>query len=290
MNGSIRNRKHTHTHNYTPTGWWFSIKSLSQCLAPGRNWHRRDRASSVLRCDDGKWTWASWHRSSQKRWAKKWKKMPNLSNLFNPWMMATTLFWNMLTVLTIIPLRPTFLNQGDLPREPLISVDITRLGWLYNLMRLQHLKLWEPRLNKTSILHMCNICWYMFIVIVCFFVDSMSGLANQMPRRSPMARWWWNPGQIWVWFVSANGEIVNYSQVHLSEDLKIHAALRWIYNWSVHGAPGDTITMFEETVYFVLKKNLTMSPEWSAQLEVFSVWEQEHQVLNFRLCKENHAA
>ena len=90
--------------------------------------------------------------------------------------------------------------------------------------------------------------------------------------------------------VSANGEIVNYSQVHLSEDLKIHAALRWIYNWSVHGAPGDTITMFEETVYFVLKKNLTMSPEWSAQLEVFSVWEQEHQVLNFRLCKENHAA
>ena len=90
--------------------------------------------------------------------------------------------------------------------------------------------------------------------------------------------------------VSANGEIVNYGQVHLSEDLKIHAALRWIYNWSVHGAPGDTITMFEETVYFVLKKNLTMSPEWSAQLEVFSVWEQEHQVLNFRLCKENHAA
>ena len=52
----------------------------------------------------------------------------------------------------------------------------------------------------------------------------------------------------------------------------------------------DSITMFEDTVYFVLKKNLTMSPEWSAQLEVFSVWEQEHQVLNFRLCKENHAA
>ena len=89
---------------------------------------------------------------------------------------------------------------------------------------------------------------------------------------------------------SGNAIVAPYSQVSSSEDPRIHAALRWVYNWFVHCVPGNSIIALEETVYFVEKHSLTISQEWSAQLEVFSVWEQERQVINFRLCKEHNAA
>ena len=97
----------------------------------------------------------------------------------------------------------------------------------------------------------------MFIVIICYFL-LIPWVALQIKCQGGVP--WPAGGDIPDTYeyevVSAKGEIVNYSPVHLSDDLKIHEALRWIYNWYVHRVPGDTITMFEETVYFVLKKNL----------------------------------
>ena len=87
-----------------------------------------------------------------------------------------------------------------------------------------------------------------------------------------------------------NGEVAPYFQVNSSEDSRIHEALRFVYNYHVHYMPGDSIVALEQTVYFVESKTLQVSPEWSAQLTVFSVWDQERQILNFRLRKEDTAA
>lgn len=87
-----------------------------------------------------------------------------------------------------------------------------------------------------------------------------------------------------------NGTATPYSQVSASEDSRICAALLWVYNWYVNKMPGNEIVAMEETVYFVHKKSLSTGPEWSAQLTVFSVWEQEHQMINFRLRNQNLTA
>ena len=105
---------------------------------------------------------------------------------------------------------------------------------------------------------------------------------------------WHNDGEIpdkYECEVSSGNVIVApYSQVNSNEDPRIHAALRWVYNWYVHRVPGNSIIALEETVYFVEKHILNISPVWSAQLEVFSVWEQERQVISFRLSTEHDAA
>ena len=47
--------------------------------------------------------------------------------------------------------------------------------------------------------------------------------------------------------------------------------------------PGDTVMLNESNQYFVQETVMAVEPEWSVQVKVFAVWEQENQTINFRL-------
>ena len=72
-----------------------------------------------------------------------------------------------------------------------------------------------------------------------------------------------------------------------SNDGRVAALLAWIPQKKIHG--GDNkVTCFEEVVYFV-KDNpvITNGPAtWQATMRVYSVWEQEEQLITFKLKKE----
>ena len=86
-----------------------------------------------------------------------------------------------------------------------------------------------------------------------------------------------------------SGVFASHCEVNDIKDARIHALLVWIYHWFVNFIPGDDVVLHEETVYFVKNVAMTFEPQWCVRVECWAVWEQEHQIISFKLQCNNTA-
>lgn len=83
-----------------------------------------------------------------------------------------------------------------------------------------------------------------------------------------------------------NGDISNFKPVNDGNDSRIGAVLLWAYNFFVHRVLTDAIIVDEELAFLVKDAKMIREPEWSASIQCFSILDQDHMVITFKVCHQ----
>lgn len=95
------------------------------------------------------------------------------------------------------------------------------------------------------------------------------------------------PTDKYTYSIASQIEVTDEKGVDESSDGRVAALLAWIPQKKIHG-DDNQVTCFEEVVYFVKDDPVIVNGPamWQATIRVFSVWEQEEQLISFKLKKE----
>ncbi len=64
---------------------------------------------------------------------------------------------------------------------------------------------------------------------------------------------------------------------------RLEALLEWVYQKHYHKTPGQDVVLNEGVCFFVKSDKLVVLPQWTCELVVFDVWDQEVQTITFQL-------
>lgn len=64
---------------------------------------------------------------------------------------------------------------------------------------------------------------------------------------------------------------------------RLEALLEWVYQKYYHKIPGQDVVLNEGVCFFVKSDTLVVLPQWTCELVVFDVWDQEVQSITFQL-------
>lgn len=67
------------------------------------------------------------------------------------------------------------------------------------------------------------------------------------------------------------------------ESPRLEALLEWVYQKYYHKIPGQDVVLNEGVCFFVKSDTLVVLPQWTCELVVFDVWDQEVQSITFQL-------
>lgn len=84
-----------------------------------------------------------------------------------------------------------------------------------------------------------------------------------------------------------NGTLSDWKRVSDDEEGHVAHLLKWLYNHYVHLVPGNDVVIREELIYIVKGTSVAQEPEWLAQVECFSIWEQHGQTFTFKIVPVN---
>ena len=72
-----------------------------------------------------------------------------------------------------------------------------------------------------------------------------------------------------------------------TSDARMESLLRWLANYVIFLAGDRDVQCFEELVFEVRGYSLSQSGPWMAELQVWSIWEQEQMVVRFKLTRDH---
>lgn len=83
--------------------------------------------------------------------------------------------------------------------------------------------------------------------------------------------------------MAEDGTVSEWKRVSDCEEGHVGHLLKWMYNHYIHFVPGNDVVIREELIYIVKNTCIKKEPEWSAQIECFSIWQQQRETFTFKL-------